>query len=917
MPPQYFPLRWESTGDQWWFASPIDCAAANGHYDLVRELIQIDNNLIFKLTSLARVRRLETVWDDDGGGGGWRSNAVARCRSRVARNLLRDCENLRGHNSLIRAGYGGWLLYTAASAGDLVFVRELLDRDPLLVFGEGEYGVTDVFYAAARSRSGEVFRTVLDCCLAAVKGRREEVPSDFRWEMMNRAVHAAARGGSLGILMELLGDGSDVLAYRDNQGSTVLHTAAGRGQVEVVKNLISSYDIISSGRQSRQHRLACGGIPWPSTRRRGSYIRISTFRLTGKSIFLRKLIAGNFVKTEHIINAQNKDGRTPLHTAIIEDVQTDIVELIISARYIDLNIRDGDGNTPLDILNQRPRSASSEILIKRSDFARVITVIGKIHSLTDDCLRYPLVKIISASAHSSDFARVITVIGKIHSLTDDCLRYPLVKIISASGILKDVPGLPIPCNLVWRSCIYAFCSGDSNYDDPSKWFLKLNELLKACLLYTSRCVVKNLISSYDIISSVDNRGNTALHVAAYRGHLPVVEALISASPPSASSINNHGDTFLHMAVAGFRSPSFIRLDRQIDLLRKLIAGNFVKTEHIINAQNKDGRTPLHTAIIEDVQTDIVELIISARYIDLNIRDGDGNTPLDILNQRPRSASSEILIKRLVSAGGFFSNGRDQIQIQKSRNALVSHLRLHGIGSPGTSFRIPDADIILQAGIEDNRRSSCDFTDYGNYSGEIGAMSSTSSIPNSSKFKKMSSMDRANVRFKSFLRWLGKKDKNGDKSDFEEDKLSFKSYSMCSNSSLQNSPVPLRQQFSKLSNLPSNKRIMSLQGNIPSPSTKKKFVAHDARQVLPKSNLGSPCSVFSESSWPTPNLERGSVGPSSSNPSPDLEKFKMKRKLGSFNLRSMNNYFCIGAHGLAVEKFIKSQPRCENQQSLVV
>ncbi|KAL3644453.1 hypothetical protein CASFOL_009633 [Castilleja foliolosa] len=657
-PPKYFPLRWESTGDQFWFASPIDCAAANGHYDIVRELIQIDNNLIFKLTSLARIRRLEIVWDDDDCGGDRGLNAVAKCRSRVARNLLRDCETLRGHNSLIRAGYGGWVLYTAASAGDLVFVRELLERDPLLVFGEGEYGVTDIFYAAARSRSSEVFRAVLDCCLSAVKGRREEVPLDFRWEVMNRAVHAAAKGGSLVILRELLGDGSDVLAYRDNQGSTVLHTAAGGGQIEIVKTLISQYD--------------------------------------------------------------------------------------------------------------------------------------------------------------------------------------------------------------------------------------------------------------GIITSVDNRGNTALHVAAYRGHLPVVEALISASPPSASSTNNHGDTFLHMAVSGFRSPSFIRLDRQIDLLRKLIAG---KIEHVINSQNNDGRTPLHTAIIEDIQSDIIELIISARYIDLNINDNDGNTPLDLLNERPKSTSSEILIKRLVSAGGFSSDGRDQIQIKISRNALVSHLRLHGIGSPGTSFRVPDTDIILQAGIEDNRLSSCDFTDYSNYSGEIRATSSTPSIPNSSKFKKMNSMDRANVRFKSFLRWLGKRGKSRDKSNFEEDTISFKSYSMCSNSSLQNSPIPLRQQFSKLSNLPSNKRIMSLQGNIPSPSTKKKFVAHDARQVLPKSNLGSPCSAFSESSWPTPNLGSGSVGPSSSNQSPNLEK--MKRKHGSFNLRSMNNYFCMGTHGLAVEELVKSEPRCENQQSLVV
>lgn len=234
MPPSYFPLRWESTGDQWWFASPIDWAAANGHYDLVRELLYLDTNLIIKLTSLRRIRRLETVWDDEE-----QFDDVAKCRCQVARKLLLECETKKGQNSLIRAGYGGWLLYTAASAGDIEFVKELLQRDPLLVFGEGEFGVTDILYAAARSKSSEVFRLLLDSAVSLKQlgsggeESEEDVPSSFKVEMMNRAVHATARGGNMEILMELLGNCSDVLVYRDGMGSTLLHSAAGRGQVEV------------------------------------------------------------------------------------------------------------------------------------------------------------------------------------------------------------------------------------------------------------------------------------------------------------------------------------------------------------------------------------------------------------------------------------------------------------------------------------------------------------------------------------------------------------------------------------------------------------------------------------------------------------------------------------------------------------
>ncbi|XP_075496452.1 uncharacterized protein LOC142533524 [Primulina tabacum] len=228
MPSNFFPLRWESTGDQWWFASPIDWAAANGHYDLVRELLYIDPNLLIKLTSLPRIQRLETVWDDEE-----KFKDVSKCRSQVAQKLLEECEIDKGHNSLIRAGYGGWLLYTAASGGDVIFVKELLDRDPILVFGEGEYGVTDIFYAAARSKNSEVFRMLFEYALLSTKGKKREISPVFYSEMVNRAVHAAARGGNVEMLRDLLMDGCDILSYRDAQGSTLLHSASGRGQVEV------------------------------------------------------------------------------------------------------------------------------------------------------------------------------------------------------------------------------------------------------------------------------------------------------------------------------------------------------------------------------------------------------------------------------------------------------------------------------------------------------------------------------------------------------------------------------------------------------------------------------------------------------------------------------------------------------------
>ncbi|KAG6424788.1 hypothetical protein SASPL_115208 [Salvia splendens] len=604
-PATYFPLRWESTGDQWWYASPIDWAAANGYYDLVRQLLRLDGNHLIKLTSLRRIRRLETVWDDDE-----EFHHVAACRSAVARRLLAECQIKNGKNSLIGGGYGGWLLYTAASAGDAAFVRELLERDPLLVFGEGEYGVTDILYAAARSKSEEVFKVVLDFAaaprFAAGEEQAGEIPAAYKLEIMNRAIHAAARGGNLQLLKELLRDCSDdALAYRDVGGATVLHAAAARGQVQVVTDLASS------------------------------------------------------------------------------------------------------------------------------------------------------------------------------------------------------PGL---------------------------------------------------------IDAMDNQGNTALHVAAQRGHLAVVEALILASPSSISATNNTGETFLHAVVSGFQSPGFHRLDRQLELMKHLLSGNLFPVEDIINAKNSQGRTPLHLAILANTHSNLVELLMTVKSIDLNIRDQDGATPLDILRQRPLSASSELLTRHLISAGGIFTS-----QDYSARRVIASHIKRQSMGSsPGTSFRISDVEIFLYTGLE-------------NASDGSRSVGLSSCSPEVVVVEARSSKASAAQRLKRLLHWPKRV-----KKPVQEEGV----------------PLPLRQRFSKAPSSTSNKRTLSVRSSQPSPTAKKRLasgVMHGVMQAIPRGAHRSRSSSFSKISFssqgsleaPPPLIEHEAPKASCSNE-------EGARRHGVVNRRLvMNQYLCFG------------------------
>ncbi|XP_052191485.1 uncharacterized protein LOC127800739 [Diospyros lotus] len=611
MPPSYFPLRWESTGDQWWYASPIDWAAANGHYDLVRELLRLDGNHLIKLTSLRRIRRLETVWDDH-----QLLDDSSQCRSQVARKLFSECEAKRGKNSLIQGGYGGWLLYTAASAGDLGFIQELLERDPLLIFGEGEYGVTDILYAAARSKNPEVFRLIFYFAVSPrflggddgveLEEQIGEIPSGYKWEMMNRAVHAAARGGNLKILKELLVDCSDVLAYRDTQGSTILHAAASRGQTEVAKDLIASFDIINS---------------------------------------------------------------------------------------------------------------------------------------------------------------------------------------------------------------------------------------------------------------TDHHGNTALHVAAHRGQLAVVEALILASPSSIYLRNNAGETFLHMAVLGFQAPSFRRLDKQVELMKQLVCGKLFKTEDIINAKNNGGRTALHLAVTANIHSDLVEQLMSVRSIDVNNRDSNGMTALDILKQRPSSASSDTLTRQLISAGGIFS-----CQDDTARKTIASNLRMTTMGSPGTSFKISDTEIFLHTGME--KASDNSSSPGSSSSAEPSTHDSTMENNKASKsnYKKPASLNHAAKHLKRLLLWPKTKDRKNERMNRMTDGSSA------------GTPVSLRQKFLKPSCLPNNKRTLAVRSNLPSPNAKKKFASgllHGVMLATPHVSVPSRSHSrsFSKSPVPSPNsldkqkgiyIENDIAGPSSTN-----------------------------------------------------
>jgi len=363
-----------------------------------------------------------------------------------------------------------------------------------------------------------------------------------------------------------------------------------------------------------------------------------------------------------------------------------------------------------------------------------------------------------------------------------------------------------------------------------------------------------------------------LHIAAFRGYLPVVEVLVTASSYLVSATNEAGDTFLHMALTGFGTPGFRRLDRQMELIRQLVGGAFVDVSSIINVQNDDGKTVLHLAVVGNLHSNLVELLMRAPSIDLNIRDNDGMTPLDLLRKQPRTASSEILIKQLILAGGI-TNSRDH----ETRSAIASQLKMHCIvGSPGTSFKISDAEIFLHAGIDVSVISERTTS----FSSSVGRVDSEIPGP---KLKKLNSFQDAAKHIKVLLKWPRRKGKkpSGDQKDLDDDASSVSSVKSCSHVE---TPTPLRQRHSRISSLFNNKRTYAGNGS-PSEATKKSGLVQS--ECIPASASWSSSSLVDK-------IE--AVHLENDQPSPYLSRLirHTPKKYGSLNSRLLNQSFRLGA-----------------------
>jgi Ankyrin repeats (3 copies) len=146
--------------------------------------------------------------------------------------------------------------------------------------------------------------------------------------------------------------------------------------------------------------------------------------------------------------------------------------------------------------------------------------------------------------------------------------------------------------------------------------------------------VKTLLKDHpELTFSIDENGDTPLHLAAFYRNRDVVEVLL-ANGADVTAKDSTGLTPLHMVVVNGIRPRH-RADDQgpKDVMEALLANGAD-----VNAKDSTGLTPLHMA----ERKDLVELLL-VHNANVDAQDNDGQTPLFAAAEKGADAAVELLL----------------------------------------------------------------------------------------------------------------------------------------------------------------------------------------------------------------------------------------------------------------------------------
>lgn len=205
-----------------------------------------------------------------------------------------------------------------------------------------------------------------------------------------------------------------------------------------------------------------------------------------------------------------------------------------------------------------------------------------------------------------------------------------------------------------------------------------------------RTIVKAILraSPPSTVYKKDSDGLSALHVAARMGHRRVVKDMLRSYPDAAELRDGNGGTFVHAAARERRS-SVVSLAISNSMLRG-----------VLDAQDRDGNTPLHLAVAVGSTGD-VEALLREGKVRADVLNNDGHTALDLAARSNAGFFATInLVVALVAFGARLRpqrqdrleqwGGRDMVRkgIQNTSDSLAVVAGLIVAAAFAAGFNLP-------------------------------------------------------------------------------------------------------------------------------------------------------------------------------------------------------------------------------------
>ncbi|MED6197356.1 hypothetical protein PIB30_055771 [Stylosanthes scabra] len=197
-------------------------------------------------------------------------------------------------------------------------------------------------------------------------------------------------------------------------------------------------------------------------------------------------------------------------------------------------------------------------------------------------------------------------------------------------------------------------------------------------------IVRELLNKWpELVQVIDEDGNSPLHHACKEGYREIIWILLRRDPKMALQYNNNGYTPLHLAVKNGRvsvledfvsscAASFHYLTTEEETVFHIAVryGCYDALEYLVrvsngtnllHCQDRYGNSVLHLAVTGG-RHKIADFLISKTKLDINTRNSEGFTALDILEKAKDTAENRQLQAIFIRAGGKRS-------IQSSSSAL--------------------------------------------------------------------------------------------------------------------------------------------------------------------------------------------------------------------------------------------------------